>query len=321
MKALLADPDDAARASTRARSARTSRSSTCPRRDSMVDGHPQAAARPPAGRHARRRARAPLVVAAGGRDRRARVRRGRGRAARACSRNRVRLRFMSDVPFGAFLSGGIDSSVVVRADGAPHGPAGEDVHDRLRGRARGRDRATRARWPRHIGAEHHEFVVAPDALAILPGLVWHMDEPLADSSALPTWAVSEMARQHVTVVLSGDGGDETFAGYETYRIARLYARADRAAAGAAPLARRGRRARARPLGAALRAPGAGSRRAPPRGDVDRARGGRGARCSRAEAARARAERSIRSPSCGRWRRARPAGDPRALLAPRPDDAT
>jgi asparagine synthase (glutamine-hydrolysing) len=78
----------------------------------------------------------------------------------------------------------------------------------------------------HIGADHHEFVVRPDALSILPGIVWHMDEPLADSSVLPTWAVSEMARKHVTVVLSGDGGDETWAGYETYRTARLYSRAD-----------------------------------------------------------------------------------------------
>ena len=137
----------------------------------------------------------------------------------------VRSHFMSDVPFGAFLSGGIDSSIVcalmarlmdrpvktftIGFEGAPED---ETVYAR--------------RVAEHIGAEHHEFVVRPDALSILPGLVWHMDEPLADSSTLPTWAVSEMARKHVTVVLSGDGGDETFAGYETYRHARMYADAD-----------------------------------------------------------------------------------------------
>jgi asparagine synthetase B (glutamine-hydrolysing) len=138
----------------------------------------------------------------------------------------VRLRFMSDVPFGAFLSGGIDSSIVcalmarqmdrpvktftIGFEGAPED---ETVHARA--------------VAKHIGAEHHEFVVTTDALAILPSLVWHMDEPLADPSILPTWAVSEMARTHVTVALSGDGGDETFAGYETYRLAQLYARLDR----------------------------------------------------------------------------------------------
>ncbi|MEO6462237.1 MAG: asparagine synthase (glutamine-hydrolyzing) [Candidatus Eisenbacteria bacterium] len=154
----------------------------------------------------------------------------------------VSLRFMSDVPLGAFLSGGIDSSLVcalmarqmerpVRTFtiGFAGAPEDETVHARA--------------VARHIGAEHHEFVVRPDALAILPWLVWHLDEPLADASALPTWAVSEMARQHVTVVLSGDGGDETFAGYETYRLAAAYRQADRLPdplrASAAALARSG----------------------------------------------------------------------------------
>lgn len=137
----------------------------------------------------------------------------------------VRLRFMSDVPLGAFLSGGIDSSVVcalmarqmdrpVRTFtiGFEDSPEDETVHARA--------------VARHIGAEHHEFVVRPDALSILPWLAWHLDEPLADTSVLPTWAVSEMARQHVTVVLSGDGGDETFAGYETYRLGDRYRQSD-----------------------------------------------------------------------------------------------
>jgi len=148
----------------------------------------------------------------------------------------VRLRFMSDVPFGAFLSGGIDSSIVCAlmarqmdrpvktfTIGFAGAPEDETVHARA--------------VAKHIGAEHHEFVVTTDALAILPSVVWHMDEPLADPSALPTWAVSEMARTHVTVALSGDGGDETFAGYETYRQAQSYARLDGLPGGLKALAR------------------------------------------------------------------------------------
>jgi asparagine synthase (glutamine-hydrolysing) len=81
------------------------------------------------------------------------------------------------------------------------------------------------------GTEHHELIVRPDAIALLPKLVRHFDEPFADSSAIPVWYVSELARRHVTVVLSGEGGDEMLAGYETYRarkIASLYARLPRA---------------------------------------------------------------------------------------------
>jgi asparagine synthase (glutamine-hydrolysing) len=138
----------------------------------------------------------------------------------------VRMRFMSDVPFGAFLSGGVDSSIVCAlmaklmdepvktfTIGFAGAPQDETVFAR--------------QVARHLGAEHREFIVQPDALAILPSLVWNLDEPLADTSTLPTWAVSEMARQHVTVALSGDGGDETFAGYETYRLAQAYAKVDR----------------------------------------------------------------------------------------------
>src|SRR5205809_2064575 len=69
---------------------------------------------------------------------------------------------------------------------------------------------------RHFGTDHHEVVVKPDAVGILDRMIAHFDEPFADSSAIPTWYVSEMARRHVTVVLSGDGGDELFGGYERY---------------------------------------------------------------------------------------------------------
>jgi asparagine synthase (glutamine-hydrolysing) len=73
----------------------------------------------------------------------------------------------------------------------------------------------------HIGAEHHEFIVRPDAMEILPLLVEHYGEPYADSSALPTYYVARETRKYVTVALNGDGGDESFAGYERYAAMHL----------------------------------------------------------------------------------------------------
>jgi asparagine synthase (glutamine-hydrolysing) len=130
-------------------------------------------------------------------------------------RDAVRSHLMSEVPLGAFLSGGVDSSLVV---GLMAEASSQPVRTFSIGFDDPRyDELDHARVvARHFATDHHEFVVKPDALAIIDDLIAHFDEPFGDSSAIPTWYVSEMARRHVTVVLSGDGGDELFGGYERY---------------------------------------------------------------------------------------------------------
>ncbi len=124
----------------------------------------------------------------------------------------VRLRQRSDVPLGAFLSGGLDSSAVVAT-------LSQQLSQPLKTFSIGFEDAEANELPyaravaQRFGTDHHEAMLSPDIGDVLPRLVRHMGEPFADSSLLPTWLVSKMAREQVTVALSGDGGDELFAGY------------------------------------------------------------------------------------------------------------
>ena len=154
-------------------------------------------------------------------------------------RESVRMQMVSDVPIGAFLSGGIDSSTVVGLM-AEHsdrpirtysigfkGAAAEEYYNEL---------PYARRVAELFGTEHHEILVRPDTAALLPRLLWHMDEPVSDSAFITTYLVSEFARREVTVILSGVGGDELFGGYQRYlgdyyqaQLARLPAWLRRAA--------------------------------------------------------------------------------------------
>jgi asparagine synthase (glutamine-hydrolysing) len=133
----------------------------------------------------------------------------------------VRLRLVSDVPFGAFLSGGVDSSCVAywmsRHMSSPVKTfsIGFD-HESFDERPYARQVA------RAIGADHYDEVVTADAAALLPTLVWHAEEPTADSSMVAVYRLAAMTRRFVTVALSGDGADEILAGYETYRASNLH---------------------------------------------------------------------------------------------------
>lgn len=137
----------------------------------------------------------------------------------------VRIRMISDVPLGAFLSGGIDSSAVVasmaRKTSHPVKTFCAGFDDSAF------DEREYARMiAKQMGTDHTELMVQAPVTDILPRLVWHYDEPFGDSSALPSYAIAQLTRQHVTVALNGDGGDENFAGYDRYITDRLVRNAD-----------------------------------------------------------------------------------------------
>ena len=138
----------------------------------------------------------------------------------------VRRQLVADVPLGTFLSGGIDSSTLVAL-------TRRVFSGRVKTFSIGFDdpsydeRADARVVARHFETDHTELTVRPDVVDLVPRLVRHFDEPFADASAIPTYYLSQLTRRHVTVALGGDGGDELFAGYATYKadvLARLYAR-------------------------------------------------------------------------------------------------
>jgi asparagine synthase (glutamine-hydrolysing) len=134
-------------------------------------------------------------------------------------RESVRIRLMSDVPLGAFLSGGIDSSSIVALMSELMG--GSVTTSSIGFDEKEFDEIEYARMiASRFHTDHHEEIVRPDAAGIIEKLAWYYDEPFADSSAVPTYYVSKVARKHVTVALSGDGGDENFAGYRRYYFDR-----------------------------------------------------------------------------------------------------
>ncbi len=141
-------------------------------------------------------------------------------------RESTKLRMISEVPLGAFLSGGVDSSAVVAL-------MAEESRQPVKTFSIGFEEQdfSELKYAKlvadHVGAEYHEFIVRPNALEVLPKLVEHYGEPYADSSAIPTYYVAKETRKFVTVALNGDGGDESFAGYERHaamQIAELYHR-------------------------------------------------------------------------------------------------
>ena len=133
----------------------------------------------------------------------------------------TRLRMVADVPLGAFLSGGVDSSITVaamaRLGASPLETFSIGFEDeRFNELPFAREVAT------HLGTTHHEMVVKPNAVSIMPQMIDHLGEPLADNSVMPTFYVSEFARSRLTVALTGDGGDEAFAGYRRfYQMRRM----------------------------------------------------------------------------------------------------
>jgi len=144
-------------------------------------------------------------------------------------RHAVKSQMMSDVPLGVFLSGGIDSSTVV----AFMAEAATANNATVNSFSMGFDDGSYNELPfarevaQQFGTNHREGLVSPDIARLFDRLIVHLDEPFADVSLFPTFMVSELARQHVTVALAGDGGDELFAGYDTYEAQALASRFER----------------------------------------------------------------------------------------------
>jgi asparagine synthase (glutamine-hydrolysing) len=177
------------------------------------------------------------------------------REVRSLLTDAVARRLISDVPLGTFLSGGIDSSAIVAIMASLLDQPVETFTIGFEDREGFDERPFAGAVAKRHATNHHEFVVHPDAVNLVEKLVWHHDQPFGDSSAIPTYLLSEVTAQHVTVALSGDGGDELFAGYERFaaglaarRYASLPAPMRGAFAGALkllpPAALRGRAARA-----------------------------------------------------------------------------
>jgi asparagine synthase (glutamine-hydrolysing) len=134
----------------------------------------------------------------------------------------VRKRLIGEVPLGVFLSGGLDSSAVAALMAHVSGARIRTFAAGFEGAAQHDERPFARAVADHLGAEHHEVVVQPDLVSLTGTLVRYADEPFAISSAIPTYLVSQEARRHVTVALTGDGGDEVFGGYEHYLYERWY---------------------------------------------------------------------------------------------------
>jgi len=129
----------------------------------------------------------------------------------------VKARLISDVPLGAFLSGGLDSSFVVAL-------MAKNSQKPVKTFSIGFEEKDYNELPfarliaQRFNTEHHEFIVKPQALEVLPKMIWHYEEPYADSSALPVWYLARLTKEHITVALNGDGGDENFAGYGMFPV-------------------------------------------------------------------------------------------------------
>lgn len=137
-------------------------------------------------------------------------------------RESVKLHLVSDVPLGVFLSGGLDSSTIVALMADLSSAPIKTFSIGYGEEAKSYNELEYARLiAKRFGTEHYEFILKPDIVEVLPKLVWHLDEPFADSSLIPTFLVSQAARKHVTVALTGIGGDEAFGGYPRYLGAML----------------------------------------------------------------------------------------------------